>query len=112
MNTPLSKPYSPRLPLKQDIIVSIFEQARAGGFEIPDEIRGMDIDLVWPAVIYRHDFAKAFWGEDRRVGMYTHYMQEGNGWEMIPAWRFNLQEMVLTNDPITYLQKFLKKIIQ
>ena len=43
-------------------------------------------------IIFSHDFAKAFWGEDRWVK---------------PAWKAHLQQMVLEKDPIKYLGKFL-----
>lgn len=47
-------------------------------------------------VIFSHDFAKAFWGTGR-IGIV---------W--IPAWKYYLREMVLQEDPIKYLERFLE----
>ena len=41
----------------------------------------------WQTIIFSHDFAKAFWGED--------------------AWQIRLQQQVLEKEPIKYLEKFL-----
>ena len=49
-------------------------------------------------LIFNHDFAKAFWGETSTVC----------GCDVgEPAWEFYLQQMVLEEDPVNYLEKFL-----
>lgn len=55
--------------------------------------------------IFTHDFAKAFWkpkkGEDEIVeipGVTRSYF--------IPRWQYHLQQMVLQENPIKYLEKF------
>lgn len=50
-------------------------------------------------LIFNHDFAKAFWGDRfiREIGIGI-----GN-----PAWRYHLQQMVLEEEPLKYLRKFL-----
>jgi len=58
-------------------------------------------------IIFSHDFAKAFWGEEeiedgtwcRRCG----YSKENT----LPAWKYHLQRMVLCEEPLKYLEKFL-----
>ena len=45
--------------------------------------------IRWEVIVYRHDFAKAFW-EDHIV-----------------TWNNHLQTMVLEEEPIKYLEKFL-----
>ncbi len=87
-------------------------------------------------IIFSHDFAKAFWGNedtcmycgstkfgDARVGVPGEPIEhewvcqecgatmldkaefdEGN---MIRAWQYHLQQMVLEENPISYLGKFL-----
>lgn len=62
------------------------------------------------ALIFSHDFAKAFWGED---GCYMQetwtitqepFRCESNSLE---EWEYHLQIMVLEENPLTYLSKFL-----
>jgi len=57
------------------------------------------------AMIFSHDFAKAFWGEKE---INTTYQYVGN-WQdvFLPAWQYHLQLMVLEKDPIKYLEKFI-----
>ena len=45
--------------------------------------------------IFSHQFAKAFWGDD------------GHILESKPAWEYHLQQMVLEEEPLKYLEKFL-----
>lgn len=79
-------------------------------------------------LIFSHEFAKAFWGDDQwnfgwmvtfdhnnsyswwkdkdpNVNMEYHAGSEIKMW--LPAWQYHLQQMVLEEDPITYLEKFL-----
>ncbi len=64
-------------------------------------------------IIFSHQFAKAFWGEDNCIFV------KGQGVYPIPAkdatqnvadlkiWEFHLQQMVLEKDPLKYLERFL-----
>lgn len=47
-------------------------------------------------VIFSHDFAKAFWGE------------ELEGWPPTD-WETHLQQMVLEEEPLKYLERFLEE---
>ena len=63
-----------------------------------DEIKyGVTPEYVRQAV-FEHSFAKAFWGEEsispRIIGAPT-------------AWKYHLQQMVLEEEPLKYLAKFL-----
>lgn len=80
-----------------------------------------------PMIIFRHDFAKALWGEDRyekrlKKVVYSqgHMDSWGDGWlphwkksykymakYKIHGWQYHLQQIVLEEDPIKYLEKFL-----
>lgn len=78
-------------------------------------------------IIFSHDFAKAFWGEES-------ICKDGSNWEdylkgclaggmskeeaeidweidedcfRIPYWQYHLQRMVLDKEPLKYLEKFL-----
>ena len=48
-------------------------------------------------IIFSHDFAKALWGE--KVTTFNEYG--------LADWAFHLQEMVLEEEPLKYLEKFL-----
>lgn len=54
-------------------------------------------------IIFNHDFAKAFWGE-LEIPIINKY----NDREDEIAWKFQLQQMVLAEDPIKYLEKYVK----
>ena len=51
------------------------------------------------AVIFSHEFAKAFWGD--YVIDLTHTCE-------IPIYKYHLQLMILEDNPLKYLEKFLK----
>lgn len=65
---------------------------------------------------FNHEFAKAFWGVGKRV--FDKFI--GDGYELpieegtcsiikIPLWQYHLQQMVLFENPIDYLRKFIEK---
>ena len=74
-------------------------------------------------LIFSHDFAKAFWGEEKRDGIIgiPHKMVKDqlakkitdNLYDVsvkrnyVPEWMYRLQQMVLEEDPIKYLEKFI-----
>ena len=53
--------------------------------------------FVCYSVIFSHDFARAFWGEGK-------WIINGAG---LLCWQYHLQQMVLEEDPIQYLEQFL-----
>lgn len=80
-----------------------------------------------PDIIFRHDFAKAFWGEELACEFcgeeaYNGTNEEGeeywqcDGEESHSDWgeaeqkqyQYHLQQQVISDDPIQYLQKGLK----
>ncbi len=56
-------------------------------------------------VIFSHNFAKAFWGEE--LVAYCKTKVGGCEASWIELYKFHLQQMVLYPDPIQYLKKFL-----
>jgi hypothetical protein len=71
-------------------------------------------------IIFSHDFAKAFWKNGPKMCWYSGYNEwakydrdaEETGeseWTglCLPSWKYCLQQMVLSKDPIKYLSKFL-----
>ncbi len=74
------------------------------------------------AFIFDHEFAKAFWGEDRlkcnncnkEYLELENFLQHIGGtsvcsdsYETIDGWVHHLQQMVLQTEPLKYLEKFL-----
>jgi len=65
------------------------------------------------STIFSHDFAKAFWGEN---------IIETDNWskqkweccatqDHVPAWQYHIQQMVLEENPINYLRKFIDNTV-
>lgn len=64
--------------------------------------------LIWmppEALIFRHDFAKAFWGDSDK---HTRFADDHDSVLDLEWWEWNLQQQVIYDDPIAYLQKGLK----
>jgi hypothetical protein len=53
-------------------------------------------------ILFDHQFAKAFWENDGDKFPY-----DDRPWEEQPAWQYHLQQMVLEEDPVKYLEKFI-----
>ncbi len=66
----------------EKIIKKAIEKAVKGGLDKYDSD-----SRVFYSIIFSHDFAKAFFGKD---------------------WRKHLQRMVLKENPLAYLEKFLR----
>lgn len=61
-------------------------------------------------LIFSHDFAKAFWGENARIQGTQVTGRTPTSGEVPPdlrKWQYHLQQMVLEEDPIKYLEKYL-----
>ena len=54
-------------------------------------------------IIFSHDFAKAFWGDKP----YKIYNIQGKVEESGLTWQYHLQQMVLEENPIKYLEAFI-----
>ena len=62
-------------------------------------------------IIFDHDFAKAFWGEEE-VAHYTVTIATKNGGEqdysrIFNSYKHHIQQMVLEENPIKYLEQFI-----
>ncbi len=91
----------------EQILKKAIEKAVENGLpnEVVDDVLGNPLrDLIiktmleeglYRAFIFRHDFAKVFWGEE------TVLIPRGK------AWQYHLQIMVLEKEPLRYLEKFL-----
>lgn len=56
-------------------------------------------------LIFSHDFAKAFWGEEPYLNPNVNATKKE--FEEYNAWSWHLQQMVLEKEPLKYIEKFL-----
>lgn len=79
----------------KEILEKAFTIATNNGFNQRDV--EPDIFMIPEAFIYRHDFAKALWGDK------PYYRFDGDTLETPKQWQYHLQQMVISDDPIKYL---------
>lgn len=115
-NMPLGQPWLSK-PIKKpmkdsEILKKAIERAVKKGFECKNW-QVLDFEgykAKW--IIYQHDFAKAFWGTEKNVeiGVFdsdpdddidspVEYTDE--------IWKYHLQQMVLEENRISYLKRFI-----
>ena len=59
-------------------------------------------------LLFNHDFAKAFWGEKNHIpDEYTQEYEKCGANSGDFCWQYHLQQMVLEEYPLKYLEKFL-----
>lgn len=112
---------------KEEIIKKAIEKAVKNGYSkytktyLDEVILGFE---PFEVIIFSHDFAKAFWGEEveDQTIKYQQDMEtideHGNVKRSlgeiqfkttpIRGWQHHLQQMVLEEDPVKYLEKFIK----
>jgi len=99
----------------EEILNKAIEKAEKNGF-IESEMRHFELlghPRPYEYVIYNHDFAKAFWGEARVENLPPIRNEVGiviarpRGIVSHKGWQYHLQQMVLEEDPIKYLERFL-----
>ena len=82
--------------------------------DTPEENREIDCQCICD-VIFSHNFAKAFWGNEE-IGIFSFERYENFKDWRVPvsskrtgyvAWQYHLQQIVLENNPLKYLEKFL-----
>ena len=104
-------------PSEKPVMVRVIEKARKNGWDMYgwknymwSEAYGIPIGLYNPDddtavglgihdIIFNHDFAKALWSEEINDEEYRYTSYE------IPMWQYHLQQMVLAEDPIKYLEE-------
>jgi hypothetical protein len=105
-----------------DILEKIVDMARSRGFD-DNELQAMFERSAVGAgpnfmrkalahsphsLIFRHDFAKAFWGEQKILEEYPLSDSSGDYLKIwMPAWQAHLRKMVLEPDPILYFRPFI-----
>lgn len=108
----------------QEILKRAIEKAYPGAYDI--DIRLGPIHFKLPSgetnktisrtfyskesLIYSKEFAKAFFGEEE-LAVFSHFDSDGedevNVYDYPTCWEFHLQQMVISPDPIRYLEQFL-----
>ena len=96
----------------QQILTKAIEKAIAGGWHeghdftvVGGHIYDLD-NLRTDDLIYWHSFAKALWGEEPYAKHY-YMFENGTHWrerdDRLPNWSWQLQQIVIADDPIKYL---------
>jgi hypothetical protein len=74
------------------------------------ELKGAD-DLFFRGLLFDHKFAKAFWGEIQASCSFIGRTTTGNKkryfYADMPLWKYRLQQIVLEEDYIKYLEQFI-----
>jgi hypothetical protein len=97
------------------ILIKAIEKAEKCGFEISEfEYDHVTYHGYTESIIFSHDFAKAFWGE-KKVFIGTEKVPEPHTLNVYydrevyapSAWQYHLQQLVLAEDRLKYLEEFL-----
>ena len=79
------------------------------------------MDNHYYLIVFSHDFAKAFWGEGKvceNCGLgnkwstgitYSECCQFWTSTKGKPNWQYHLQQMVLEEEPLKYLERFIQE---
>jgi len=113
---------------KAEILRKVIDKARKNGWEFKHT--GWNYMYEWMSTqpyavggfLFSHDFARAFWGKkevcnydgspilDTDKGKYAHCeLNNHHGWEVefLESWQYHLQKMVLYENPLEYIEKFI-----
>ena len=90
--------------LKESGVFGFVEKEASQYYKIPMGTCLSYSTLGIEKVIFSHSFAKAFWGEKLIPQEYGYYICT------LESWKYHLQQMILEEEPLKYLEKFLKGI--
>ena len=99
---------------KQQILERAVAKAKANGWKKPEGVMIEAAVNGWnaPHIIYDHGFAKALWGEEQApTNIYktkTTILSDRRPLTELstfPAWQYHLQQMVIADDPLKYLNE-------
>lgn len=111
--------------INEQILRAAIEKANTNGYgrddiKIKSDLTDKSFGIIFAfSIIFSHDFAKAFWGEEEietDEQSYSGARYSTDTGEFIgpviefkkkPIWQYHLQQMVLEEDPIKYLEKYL-----
>lgn len=90
----------------KEILIKAINKAIANGFnwDNPNYTPLNSFDSLYDeSIIFSHSFAKAFWGEEDEPEREELYSDR-----KFYHWQYHLQQMVLEEEPLKYLEKFLQ----
>ena len=93
----------------EEILKRVIEKVVKNGYEKGGAIVFGQVVPLTPhsSFIFSHDFAKAFWGEEPMCEPWKKDFGEEHGNCGQIKWEWHLQQMVLEEEPLKYLEKFL-----
>jgi len=96
----------------KQIITKALEKAVENGWDRPKWTLNAYGNRWVTDIIFSHDFAKAFWGKEyHKVSFppnHTFNLERLEPGEYhCRSWEYHLQQLVLEEDPIKYLERFL-----
>jgi len=82
----------------EEILKKAIKKAEQNGFDITlvGDVQPYEDYLDAKYIIFSHHFAKAFFPTT-----------DGHGFHKENAWKYHLQQMVLEEEPLEYIEKFL-----
>ena len=108
----------------KEILQKAIEKAGKNGFDLKkwrifmhhgNDVIDMDLDHEVKAIlligqtyalIFSHDFARAFWGNKKSKRM--HFDDGSHYYKVIDeGWQYHLRDMVLEAEPLKYMERFL-----
>lgn len=106
----------------REILLKSIRKAEANGFKLSNDKHtvGIEEDLLgltpedpkllgYQSIIFDHNFAKALWGEENFDYEIEVGFPDGTVYDVarLPTWQYKLQQMVLEDDPIKYLENYV-----
>lgn len=85
----------------EEILKKAIEKAEKNDYKCPD-VQGYYFEII-----YSHEFAKAFWGEEIKHEHFKFTDGKEHNCGCDTWWEYHLQKMVISEDPIKYLEAFL-----
>ena len=115
----------------ENILEKVIEKAVENGYDLEKDSTFTELNYnYWCCgkskehyqFIFSHSFARAFWGyehctvcngtlfkEAEGIGDYCIECGSDSIWNKEHAWQYHLQQIVLEEEPLKYLEKFLDK---
>lgn len=111
---------------KEEILKKAIAKAERNGYKFwhvdPKHIRFIEDENIFQykkspynyyagvyETIFSHNFAQAYFGFEGIKDWPCDYKVISEEKCKIPAWQYHLQQMVLSDDPITYLEQYLSQ---
>lgn len=83
----------------EEILKKVILKAEKNGYKFAYNLEATQYNSYYYAFIFSHYFAKAFWGEEKSIATSL----------LLNRWQYHLQQMVLKEEPLKYLERFIRK---